>query len=83
LARPKYLGITGQLLVYLTVKIRENRLVSFRSWHFLAVVVKHGDVPSVVGTSETDDLVLPMPLFAQQFVDLIVQVAHLVVGQTG
>lgn len=70
--------------MYLAIKKeRENGLISFRSWHFLAVVVEHGDVPSVVGTSESDDLVLLMSLFAQQFVDLIVQVAYLVVGQTG
>ena len=59
----------------------ECALVSLRPGHLLPVVVQHGDIPPVVGAAEGDDLVLPMPLLAQELVDLVVQVSDLVVCQ--
>lgn len=63
-------------------KRSEDGLVSFGTGHFLAIVIEHGDVPSIIRASERDDLVLPMSLFAQQLVYLVIQISHLVVGQT-
>lgn len=51
---------------------RGDALVSLGTGYFFPVVVEHGDIPPIIRTSERDDLVLPMPFFAQQLVDLVI-----------
>lgn len=59
-----------------------NALVAFSPRHLLAVIVQHGHIPSVIRAAQRDNLVLPMSLLAQEFVDLIIEVANLIIRQT-
>lgn len=61
----------------------ESVLVTLRSRYLLAILVQHCNITLVIGTSQRDDLVLPIPLLPQEFVDFVVQVTDFVVGQTG
>ena len=60
----------------------DNALVSLRPRDLLPVVIQHDHISSVIRPSERNDLVLPMSLLSQQFIDLVIQVSHFIVRET-
>ena len=58
-------------------------LVTLCSRDFLPIIIQHGHIPPVIGTTEADNLVLPMSLFPQKLVNLVIEVSDLVVAQAG
>ena len=61
-------------------KETRNALVSFSSRYLLSIVVQHGYIPPIVCTTKRNNLILPVPLLAEKFVDLIVEISHLIVS---
>lgn len=59
-----------------------DSLVTPGARNLLAILVKHRRTPSVVGTTEIEDLSLPVSFLSHELVDLVIQVSNLVVGQT-
>lgn len=58
-------------------------LVPFSPWYLLPIVVQHRNIAAIIRAAERDYLVLPMALLAQETIDLVVEVAHLIVCKTG
>lgn len=61
-----------------------NPLVTSRPGNFLAIIIQHCLItPLVIGSSQIDNLCFPMPFLSHEAVDLIVEIADLVVGESG
>ena len=65
-------------------KGRKNSLITPRSRYFLPFVIYHRLIPPlVIRPSKRNNLILIVPLFTHQAIDLIIQITDLIVGQSG
>ena len=68
----------------IVVRQEFDPLVPPRARYLLPIIIHHCLIPPfVVCPSQRDDLVLEMSFLTHQLVDLVVEVADLVVGQSG